>query len=118
MSCLEIIEAISYLFAGNIIVSGTLLPSDVECLCLFLCCKQEWKGLYFYQSFDDVNFQILHQLLTNKTAPPCIHTIYIGSTSDLSSQNGMLTQSSSRLITEIAKSCKTEVLEVFGLLTL
>ena len=118
VSCHEIIDAVSYLFGGNVIVSGTLLPSDVECLCLFLCCKQEWKGLYFYQSFDDVRFQILHQLLTNETAPPCIHTIYIGSTSDLSSQYGMLTQSSSRLITEIAKSCKTEVLEVFGPLIL
>ena len=45
---------------------------------------------------------------------PCIRTVYIGS-SDPSSQlsDWILTESSSRWITEIARSCKTEVLEVF-----
>ena len=40
----------------------------------------------------------------------CIHTIYIAS----SSTNEILTQSSSHLITEMARSCKTKVLEVFS----
>ena len=117
-SCIDMREAIFCFFHGNIILSETLLPIDVVCLGLFLCCRDEWKGLYLQQSFDDAGIQILHQILTNEAISTCIHTIYIGS--DLRSllRDGTLTQSSSHLITDIARSCKTKVLEVFGPLLL
>ena len=114
MSCCKIIYSISFLFSGNVIVSETLLPSDVECLGLFLCRGQKWKGLYFHHSFNNAHFRIFHQSLTNEANPPCIHTIYFGS--NLNSQ--LTTQYSSHLITEIARSCRTKVLEVFGPLLL
>ena len=97
---------------GNITVSSTLLPSDVECLGIFLGSRTEWQGLYCNQCIDDVGFQILHQFLTNQTTSTCIHEIHIGSGSWSNSTGKFLTQSSSYLIAEIAKTCKTEVLEV------
>ena len=112
-SCKEITDAIFYFFCGYVLISEILPPSDVDCLGLFLCSRKEWKGLYFHQFIDDVGFQILHQLLTNRTKSPYIHTIRIGSNLMCHSADGNLTQSSSFLITEIARSCKTRVLEVF-----
>ena len=50
----------------TIIVNRTLLPSDVECLGIFLGSSKEWQELYFHQSIDDVGLQILHQLATNQ----------------------------------------------------
>ena len=112
-SCREITEAIFYFFQGYVLVSEILLPSDVDSLGLFLCSRKEWKGLYFHQCIDDVGIQILHQFLTKRTKSTCIHTICIGSSLMSYSTGGKLTQLSSCLITEIAKRCKTEVLEVF-----
>ena len=93
---------------GNISISDTLLPSDIECLGVFLQSRREWQRLKCYQCIDDVGFQILHQLLTSETKSTCIHEIHIGS----GSSGKFLTHSSSRVITEIAKSCETQVLEV------
>ena len=114
----EIRDAIFCFFRGNVIVSETLLLSDVECLGLFLCSRKEWKALYLHQSFGDAGIQILHQLLTTEAISTCIHTIYIGSNLCSLLRDGTLTQSSSCLITDIARSCKTKVLEVFGPLLL
>ena len=119
-SCREMTEAIFYYLKGNVILSEILLRDDVECLGLFLCSRKEWKGLYLHQSFDDASagMQILHQLLTTKATSTCIHTIYIGSNLCSLLRDGTLTQSSSCLITDIARSCKTKVSEVFGPLLL
>ena len=89
----------------------TLLPSDVECLGIFLGSSKEWQELYFHRSVDDVGFQILHQLLTNKNST-CIHKFNIGNGGSWFYSTSELTQSSSCLITDIVKSCKTKVLEV------
>ena len=109
--CIEIGKN-DYFSEGNIAVSNTLIPSDVECLGVFLGARTEWQGLYCYQCIDDVGFQILHQFLTNKIKSICIHEIHIGSGSWSNSTGKFLTPSSSYLITEIAKTCETEVLEV------
>ena len=105
--CSEINKA-GYFSEGIISLSDTLLPSDVECLGVFLGNRQEWQGLNCYQSIDDIGFQILHQILTNRIKSTCIHELHIGS----GSSGKFLTHSSSRLITEIAKCCETRVLEV------
>ena len=97
---------------GTISISDALLPSDVECLCIFLDSRAEWRGLYCYQCIDDVGFQILHQCLTNKAKSTCIHEIVIGSGSWSKTAGKILTPFCSRLITEIVIACKTEVLEV------
>ena len=107
--CREITEAIFCFFCGRVLVSEILLPSDVDCLGLFLCSRKKWRGLYLHQCIDDVGIQILHQLLTKRTKSTCIHTIYIDSSL---MKDRKLTQRSSCLITEIARSCKAKVLEV------
>ena len=107
--CNEISKA-HYFSKGNISVSDTLLPSDVDCLGVFLGSRTEWQGLYCYQCIDDVGFQILHQFLTNRTKSTRIREIHIGS--DSNSTGKFLMPSSSYLIAEIAKTCKTKVLEV------
>ena len=114
VSCREITEAFFHFFRGHVLICDILLPSDVDCLGLFLCSRKEWKGLYFHRFIDDVGIQILHQLLTNRTKSTCIHTICIGSSFiGYSSTDENLTHISSCLITEIARSCRTKVLEVF-----
>ena len=110
MFCAEIIHAIFFFFRGYILVTEMLHPCEVASLGLLLSYGEEWKGLYFYHPIDDDGIVILHQLLTNETYSTCIHTIHIGN----NSTNEVLTQSSSHLITEIVKSCKTTVLEVFS----
>ena len=93
-------------------VFDTLLPSDIECLGVFLCSRREWQGLHL-RSIDDNGIQVLHQLLTNKTKSTCIHELFIA---DGGSQSNSTSKISSSLITEIAKSCKTKVLDVLTLL--
>ena len=105
--CSEIGKA-DYFSDGIVSLFDTLLPSDVECLGVFLGSRKEWQGLNCYQSIDDIGFQILHQILTNGANSTCIHELHIGS----GSSGKFLSQSSSCLITEIAKRCETEVLEV------
>ena len=105
--CSEISKA-DYFSEGIISLSSTLLPSDVECLGVFLGSRREWQGLNCYQSIDDIGFQILHQILTNTTKYTGIHELRIGS----GSSGKFLTHSSSCLITEIAKCCEIRVLEV------
>ena len=95
----------------TIIVNRTLLPSDVECLGIFLGSRKEWQELYFHQSIDDVGLQILHQLLTRENST-CIHKLNISRGGLPFHSTSVLTQSSSHAITEIVKSCKTKVLEV------
>ena len=102
--CIEISNNVHF-SRKCVTVCKTLLPSDVECLGVFLCSRKEWKRLYLYQSIDDVGFQILYQLLTTKSKTTFIHELHIFN----GEGEGDV---SSRLITEIAKSCKTKVLEV------
>ena len=107
-------RAIEAEYLGTTIsISEPLPPSDVECLGLFLGSRDKWESFTFNaHCIDDVRFRILHQLLTNKIKPTCICKLHIGYGSRSNSTGKILTQSSSCLITEIAKSCKTEVLEV------
>ena len=101
--------------ASTISVSEVLPPSDVECLGLFLGNRDNWESFSFSDHcIDDVGFRI-HQLLTSKTKSTCIRKFHIGNGSRSNSTGKILTQSSSCLITEIAKSCKTEILEVLKL---
>ena len=108
--CKQIIDAFSLFFCGHLLISEDLLPSEVDCLGLFLCSRKKWKGLYLYNSIDDVGVKILHQLLTNIKIS--IHTIHIGNGLMRCSTDGILTQSSS-LIIDIARNCETKILEVF-----
>ena len=111
LSCTELIETILKFFHGNVPISEMLNPNDVESLGLFLSCLEEWKGLYFHYSINDVGIKILHRVLTKKTMSTCIDMIYI---SNDHLKDKSLSQSSSCLITEIAKKCKTKVLQVFS----
>ena len=111
--CSEISNKFCFSERYSVAVSDTLLPSDIECLGVFLCSRREWQGLYCYQSIDDIGIQVLHQVLTNKTKSTCIHELFIA---DGDSQSNSTSKISSCLITEIAKSCKTEVLGVTILL--
>ena len=108
--CNEIGKA-DHFSKGTIVVNRTLLPSDTECLGIFLGSRNEWQELYFHQSIDDVRLQILHQLLTNKNST-IIHKLIIGNGGSWFHIGSEFTQSSSCLITDISKSCKTKVLQV------
>ena len=111
MLCREISKC-KHFSEGTVSISDALLPSDIECLGIFLDSRAEWHRLCCYQCIDDVGFQILHQFLTNKAKSTCIREILIGSGSWSKTAGKLLTPSCSRLITEIVVACKTEVLEV------
>ena len=89
-------------------VRQPLLPSDVECLGVFLRSRKKWQELYLNECIDEDGIQILHQLLTIKAKSTCIHEL------SFVSRSNSAKKVSSCLFTEIAKNCETRALNVFG----
>ena len=86
---------------------NTLLPSDVECVTVFLTCSshKEWEKLDLYWCYiQDHGVHILHRSLTS-----CDVTIRA-----LKLQYNGLTESSSSAISDITISCRVKLLDING----